>query len=291
MNRVRTMVRGRPATAANKQLARAKYLNILNNIKKHDKRATYNLISYMLISLLAFASIFYFIANPAAQGTETTQKLITTAVKNGSWALDKAIALLRTMKYVPQVIVNAGTGASMSMISNVIRGRKISFPRMAGTASLYAGTGSYFPRGNTLLESLEALHAQLNPVANNSYIGRGKRGMLSLLTSTTVGKMATAAMLNTSSIEVYAKVSTALLKYSFYLSRIIGLDLSTFLFKYTRTMLKTNNNRAMNYLNNKSRKVLHSKMVENINRSVNKRLQITNNNRPRSAYQLTSNAR
>jgi hypothetical protein len=140
------------------------------NINKVTKAKANKVILSLLYCIVLIAIIVQIISVTTSDDTGEFRKYIVTLSKACLSSLDTAIKIAETMKSVPQVFINVGTGAMSSVLGNVSMHRR---PQMKKALMTGAVTGigmSMIPARGTALNALTRLRNTVTPSTKMRYL-------------------------------------------------------------------------------------------------------------------------
>ena len=140
---------------------------ITANLRKTVRSKIYDLLVQLVKCLILAAALAHIFKITTSLNLTKFQKIIDNLIGGLSSSIDIAVRMVESMKNVPQPLINAGLGASASVMSNVLRLKK---PSISQAAMFGAGTvaaGMWSPLGKTnILKNLKAIQNTIHTSIN-----------------------------------------------------------------------------------------------------------------------------
>ena len=242
------------------------------NLRKNVKYKIYRLIFQLVKCLMLAAALAHLFDKTTSINLTDFKNTIDYLIGALSTSINIAVRMVEAMKNVPQPLINVGLGASASVMSNVLRLKKPSVSQAAMIGAGTAAVGMMSPFGKTnILKNLKAIQNTIHTSIN-----------IKNKASTTGAQILSLALSGQSLRSFYHNLANAIAKYIVKIGTMYGIKTIGEYIQFGRYIVKSNINKRMSLLNQKTKNAIVREYLQNAMRKKH------NNNGTRY---LTSNAR
>jgi hypothetical protein len=245
---------------------------ITANLRKNVKSKIYGLLVQLVKCLILASALAHIFKITTSLNLTKFQTIIDNLIGGLSSGIDIAVRMVEAMKNVPQPLINAGLGASASVMSNVLRLKK---PSVSQAAMIGAGTvavGMWSPLGKTnILKNLKSIQNTIHTSIN-----------IKNKASTTGAQIMSLALSGKSLRSFYHNLANAIASYIVKIGTMYGIKTIKKYIDFGRYVVKNNITKRMSLLNQNTKNAIVKQYLQN---AMNRK------NRNNGTRYLTSNTR